>query len=151
MWFPYVQSLPRTIFCVLCAFSYEDICAIEYEDIRLELDRYIWLVSDAWQRLNPEAHSNSDRDAFDWAMSIVHSRTFGTAGKRGPSDVHLLAPLADMFNHGGDRCLRSFSGPFEKWDSVKWDVVPPEKSQTEQWEMQFVTSTPVPAGHEVMP
>ena len=150
MWFPYLQSLPRKILCVLCSFSYEDICAIEYEDIRSDLDRYIWLVSDAWQRLKPEAHSHSDRDDFDWAMSVVHSRTFGTAGKRGPSDVHLLVPLADMFNHGGDRCFRSFIDAFDKRDSVKWDIVPPEKSKTNQWEMQFVTSTSVSAYHEVM-
>ena len=36
------------------------------------------------------------------ALQVVHSRTFGTAGKEGGTAVHMLLPLVDFLNHGGD-------------------------------------------------
>ena len=36
------------------------------------------------------------------AVQVVHSRTFGTAGKEGGTAVHMLLPLVDFLNHGGD-------------------------------------------------
>ena len=35
-------------------------------------------------------------------MQIVFSRTFGSAAEGGGVGVHMLVPLADMLNHGGD-------------------------------------------------
>ena len=134
---------------MLCSFSYEDIKAIEYGDVMDELDYYIWIVVDAWQNLRADAHGNSSREDFEWAMSIVHSRSFGSAGKKGPSDIHMLVPVADMFNHGGDVCRGLFKEPFEKLDSVQWAILPPEKSTSGEWEMTFVTSTEITAGEEV--
>ena len=38
---------------------------------------------------------------------MVHSRTFGAPAKEGGTAVHMLLPLVDFLNHGGDEteCL----------------------------------------------
>lgn len=35
-------------------------------------------------------------------VQLVHSRTFGNASASGGVGVHMLVPLVDMLNHGGD-------------------------------------------------
>lgn len=150
-WHPYIESLPLRLPCLLCDYTYEDITAIEYGDIRSAIDSYVWLVSDAWQRLRPEAHGNSSREEFDWAMTMVHSRSFGTAGNRGPQDIHMLMPLADMFNHGGDICGGLFKEPFRKRDGAEWSLLPPEDASSSEWHMQFVASTDISPNEQVIP
>lgn len=39
------------------------------------------------------------------AMQIVQSRTFGNASPNGTVGVHMLIPLVDLFNHGGDEIV----------------------------------------------
>lgn len=45
-----------------------------------ELDRATWLASDTAAGLASAGHS---REQVDWALSIVHSRSFGAPGKAG--------------------------------------------------------------------
>ncbi len=55
-------------------------------------------------------------------MQVVHSRTFGTAAKEGGTAVHMLLPLVDFLNHGGDE-TECFPGDlFAPTANVRWAV-----------------------------
>jgi hypothetical protein len=125
-WYPYLNSLPSSVPAPMINFSWEDVQSIAYEPARRQLDKTIHLVSSAWASLPPTAASSQlTREEFDWAISIVHSRTFGTAGKAGGVGVRMLVPLVDMLNHSGDQDLSSStSAPVPTaTDNVRWDLV----------------------------
>jgi len=153
-WSPYLNSLPPLVPAPLVNFSWEDVQSIAYEPARRQFDKTTWMVSSAWSSLPPSAASvpsNASttstplpsREEFDWAISIVHSRTFGTAGKGGGVGVRMLVPLVDMLNHSGDQDLtnstRSGTSPGQRirgnsataaqspvataTDNVRWDLV----------------------------
>ena len=44
----------------------------------------------------------NDNHAHIAHVQLVHSRTFGNASASGGVGVHMLVPLVDMLNHGGD-------------------------------------------------
>ena len=58
-------------------------------------------------RLSQKGHKPSSARPF--AVQVVHLRTFGTAAKEGGTAFHMLLPLVDFLNHGGDEteCLPS--------------------------------------------
>lgn len=56
---------------------------IEYSDMADKIAFDNWLLVDSWQQLSPDATGGSTRDEYDWAMSIVHSRSFGAIGEGG--------------------------------------------------------------------
>jgi SET domain len=133
-WFPYLNSLPTSVPAPLVNFSWEDVQSIAYEPARRQFDKTAWMVSSAWASLPPGAATaavavdeatqkstppstttkseltSPSREEFDWAISIVHSRTFGTAGKGGGVGVRMLVPLVDMLNHSGDQDFTDNSG-----------------------------------------
>lgn len=49
-----------------------------------------------------QALGGASAEEFQWAMSLVHSRTFASAAATGGVGVRMLVPLIDMLNHGGD-------------------------------------------------
>ena len=51
---------------------------------------------------------------------MVHSRTFGTAAKEGGTAVHMLLPLVDFLNHGGDETECFPGDPFAPTANVRW-------------------------------
>jgi hypothetical protein len=124
-WSPYLNSLPPLVPAPLINFSWEDVQSIAYEPARRQFDKTAWMVSSAWASLPPGAISEKSnaspaapppplrtvpsREDFDWAISIVHSRTFGTAGKAGGVGVRMLVPLVDLLNHSGDQDLMSMN------------------------------------------
>ncbi len=55
-------------------------------------------------------------------MQVVHSRTFGTAAKEGGTAVHMLLPLVDFLNHGGDETECFPGDPFAPTANVRWNV-----------------------------
>jgi hypothetical protein len=141
-WYPYLNSLPTAVPAPLLNFSWEDVQSIAYEPARRQFEKTAWIVSSAWTSLPPGAASVGteqqlpSREEFDWAISVVHSRTFGTAGKGGGVGVRMLVPLVDMLNHSGDRDLSTTSNASSNskgggsqepvptaTDNVRWDVV----------------------------
>lgn len=85
-------------------FSWEDMQAIGYPPALSSLYEYQHLVGNAYSRLSAEALGGADRQQFEWAMALVHSRAFGCAAEAGGVGVRMLVPLVDMLNHGGDEC-----------------------------------------------
>ncbi len=55
-------------------------------------------------------------------VQVVHSRTFGTAAKEGGTAVHMLLPLVDFLNHGGDETECFPGDPFAPTANVRWAV-----------------------------
>ncbi len=47
---------------------------------------------------------------WQWALSVVHSRTFANAAPGGGVGVRMLVPLADFLNHAGDELQLGPSG-----------------------------------------
>ena len=74
---------------VLQRFEWEDIKEIEYQDLLGKLDYETWLLSHAWRRLDSAGHGGATREEFEWAMSLVYSRTFGMAAKEGEIPLSL--------------------------------------------------------------
>ncbi len=80
-----------------------------------ELDDYsrtAWLMVVTWLRLTECV----------CVMQVVHSRTFGTAAKEGGTAVHMLLPLVDFLNHGGDETECFPGDPFAPTANVRWAV-----------------------------
>ena len=61
-----------------------------------QLEHTTWLAASAAQQPGG-AHHAAPR--WDWALSVVHSRTFGAPGRGGGVGVRMLVPLVDMLNH----------------------------------------------------
>lgn len=63
-----------------------------------QLEHALWLASSA----GAADGGAFSRAQWDWALSVVHSRTFGAPGPAGGVGVRMLVPLVDMLNHAGD-------------------------------------------------
>ena len=53
-------------------------------------------------------------------MQVVHSRTFGNAAPDGSVGVHMLIPLVDLLNHGGDEIAMHDFGQYAVTSNVRW-------------------------------
>lgn len=56
---------------------------------------------------------------------VVHSRTFGSAARKGGVGVRMLVPLVDMLNHGGDEAQQHLSGAVVATDNVRCELFKP--------------------------
>ena len=133
-WLPYLCTLPRSVPSPLTEFSWEDIEALQYQPMLHLVHHSSWLASSAGHLLgggssphdasspddaSSSSNSNSSnssggfsQDQVDWALSVVHSRTFGAPGKEGAvavSDRHhsCAMSLCDPASAGG--CCASLS------------------------------------------
>lgn len=66
-----------------------------------------------------EALGGASEAEFQWAMSLVHSRTFASAAEQGGVGVRMLVPLVDMMNHGGDETEGLLTQPSLPTDHVR--------------------------------
>lgn len=89
-WYPYIQSLPEQVKCVSQTYEQDEINKITYQELINKLEHMNWVKEDAWTNMTPEAHGHSTKEEFEWALSIVHSRVFGTAGKEGFAIISCL-------------------------------------------------------------
>lgn len=126
-WAPYLSVLPDSVPSPLISFTWEDTWQIAYAPMRRKLDDAVWMAGAAWAALPSGAagKSNPTRSDFDWALSIVHSRTFGVAACGGGVGIRMLVPLIDMLNHAGDIVRTPFGAPApqcEATDNVRWDI-----------------------------
>ncbi|KAL0050877.1 hypothetical protein WJX82_009288 [Trebouxia sp. C0006] len=148
---PYLQVLPEHVPSPLCTFAWEDMPQIEVPDMTQQLHHASWLLSDAWPRLSPEATGGASREELEWAVSVVHSRTFGTAAKEGGTAVHMLLPLVDFLNHGGDETECFPGDPFAPTANVRWHLVaPPSDNPSEGFQMHLVARQDIPEGQEIL-
>eukprot|EP00210_Caulerpa_lentillifera_P001505 g1443.t1 len=149
-WYPYIQSLPPRVSCPLLDFTSSDLLGLDYNDVVEQLESYKAMVDKSWNKLELEAHGKATMDEYLWAMSIVHSRSFGTDGKRGPLGIHMLVPLVDMFNHGGDFYQVLYRKQIIKLDSAEWRLVRPELAQSGMWEMEVKASSSIEPNCEIL-
>lgn len=126
-WKPYIDVLPASVPAPAASFSWDERQRVAYEPMLKQMDTAVWFASDAWARLPSNAAGPSpSRASFEWALSVVHSRTFGLAAIGGGVGVRLLMPLIDMLNHAGDVALAPFGAAdphAQACDNVRWDVV----------------------------
>lgn len=76
---------------------------------------------------------------------LVHSRTFGfDAPEGGGEPFRIMAPVADMLNHAGDRSTPLFSGPGAvSLDHLSWRLVGPMYSASGGWEFEMRANRPI--------
>ena len=153
-WAPYLRVLPTSVPNPLTTFSWEDTQAIAYEPARRQLDNTSWLVASSSDSLPETAAGPAapSREIFEWAVSVVHSRTFGSAGRTGGVGVRMLVPLVDMLNHAGDEDQASIIGPAAvpqpvPMDNVRWDII--SKIGGEYF-MVLTTTRDIGAGEELL-
>jgi len=105
-----------------------------------------WMVPET-QRCGSPAPTNDQisavlggatSEAFQWAMAVVHSRTFANAARGGGVGVRMLVPLVDMINHGGDVTASGLMDDpaLIATDNVRWDLVSPERAPPGWWTME---------------
>eukprot|EP00467_Chlorarachnion_reptans_P022018 CAMPEP_0114492898 /NCGR_PEP_ID=MMETSP0109-20121206/3813_1 /TAXON_ID=29199 /ORGANISM="Chlorarachnion reptans, Strain CCCM449" /LENGTH=1080 /DNA_ID=CAMNT_0001669797 /DNA_START=430 /DNA_END=3668 /DNA_ORIENTATION=- len=118
--FSYIQALPKIVPSPINTFEWEQISQIEYGPAKNKLFEAHHVTSESYERLSREAHSASTREEYEWALSIVHSRTFRIPN----TEKRILVPIVDMLNHRGRETLRPFadgSGGVER-AKVNWNV-----------------------------
>lgn len=76
-WYPYLTVLPGFKPGLMHCASWEDISAIHYEPLRLELYNLLYSEDDFFRNLTPEATSHATQEEFRWAMGMAHSRWAG--------------------------------------------------------------------------
>ncbi|KAK9867596.1 hypothetical protein WJX84_003298 [Apatococcus fuscideae] len=150
-WFPFIQALPTSINTPL-DYEWEVLQQVEDPYMGQALDSAGWLTQDAYPRLDPHAIGNASREEFEWAHQVVLSRTFGSAGEDGGVGVRFLMPILDMLNHGGDQTPLLLSDPPMAMDDVRWNLVAPDSSGSEQdnWEIVLTANKAVQANDEVL-
>ncbi|KAK9805479.1 hypothetical protein WJX72_000563 [[Myrmecia] bisecta] len=149
-WAAYLQVLPAVVDGPLTTFAWGDFKEIQYDPMMEQVHAGSWLLSDAYPRLEGEAIGGATREQFEWAMSVVHSRTFGSAAEEGGVGVRMLLPLVDMLNHGGDETAFLLQDPSRPADNVEWELVSPQKSPSEEWEMVVSAKRDIQEGEEVL-
>eukprot|EP00887_Chlorella_sp_A99_P005016 scaffold4.g5016.t1 len=187
-WAPYLCSLPAAVPSPLAGWTWEDIQAVEYPHTLRDLDHASWLASSALHALGGGrggggsggsgegggaqkgggAHGDSGargsdaptREEVDWALSIVHSRSFGAPGKQGAVAVRMLVPLVDMLNHAGDVTVSDPGAPEPEaraFDNVRWDLDSPSAPAQAggggggegEWAMVVSATRDIGAGEEL--
>ncbi|KAG1666921.1 hypothetical protein FOA52_005981 [Chlamydomonas sp. UWO 241] len=150
---PYTQVLPKLVPAPMETLSWEQMQEIQYQPGKEALDKYNWLLADAYSSCSAEAlggkgDEKPSEEMFQWAMSVVHSRTFGNAAPGGGVGVRMLVPLVDMFNHGGDETESGMlNDPSHiPSDNVRWDVV----QSGDDWEMVVTATTDVEPGYQLL-
>jgi len=119
---PWLAVLPDHV-PSLFFFDWEEAREVQYAPVLAELDRYGLLVQDSLRAAGgtgSPALGGASREQWEWAMALVHSRSFGVLvhgpgggsasseaaevgeGGDGLALVRLMVPLVDMFNHSGD-------------------------------------------------
>lgn len=134
-YWPYLTVLPN--FCPgLIHASWETISSINYTPLRLELFNLTYSQDEYYKTLRPEAHAHSTPEEFRWALSMTHSRCFGSADPKGGVRVRMLLPLVCMTNHAGERALPYIGGPtIISMNNAGWQLVNPSSSPNGEWEM----------------
>ncbi|GAX76985.1 hypothetical protein CEUSTIGMA_g4432.t1 [Chlamydomonas eustigma] len=148
-YWPYLQVLPQQVPAPLETFCWEDMQDIQYGPGQASLHEYNWLVSDAYSRCTPKSIGGASQELFQWAMSVVHSRTFGNASPGGGVGVRMLVPMVDMLNHGGDVTESGMLADpnHSATDNVRWDVT---QRSDGTWEMVVSATQAVPAGYQLL-
>ncbi|KAG2440536.1 hypothetical protein HYH02_010414 [Chlamydomonas schloesseri] len=171
-WSAYVKVLPAQVPAPLETFGWEDIQGLRYPAAEEALHAADWLRADAAEAAGEQATGGLGVEDFNWALSVVHSRTFANAAPGGGVGVRMLVPLIDMMNHAGDEAeLLSPSavaggggggaeggdleglglgGPVVARDNVRWDLLPPGRSGSGGWAMAVSATRPLAPGQELM-
>eukprot|EP00667_Euglena_gracilis_P011887 EG_transcript_12166 len=151
-WAPYFACLPRAVPSPLGTFGWEAIKALQYPPVQSDLNELAWLLTDSKQQMTDAGllQSEEERDTFEWAMGLVHSRTFATAAREGGVGVRMLVPLMDMVNHGGDVYEGIPSrGIIRSTDNAEWKLRPPAEEGAGWW-MELRALRKIEEGEEVL-
>jgi len=149
-WRRYIAVLPAGVPSPLNSFSWDEMQEVQYQPARNAIYEADWLAADAYDRCGAEAIGSASAEEFRWAMSVVHSRTFGSASKKGGVGVRMLVPLIDMINHAGDWGGAINRGKeYVAQDIAAWELLPPDQSSCGAWEMVVKAIRPVEEGDEI--
>ncbi|KAG2446144.1 hypothetical protein HXX76_000741 [Chlamydomonas incerta] len=164
-WSAYVRVLPTQVPAPLETFGWEDITGLRYPAAEEALHAADWLRADAAEAAGEQATGGLGPEDFNWALSVVHSRTFANAAPGGGVGVRMLVPLIDMMNHAGDEAqlgpggeapagqealALGLGGAVVAKDNVRWDLLPPGRSGTGGWAMAVSATRPLATGQELM-
>ncbi|MEW5308892.1 MAG: hypothetical protein WDW38_000813 [Sanguina aurantia] len=151
-WSHYLAVLPAQIPTPVTTYSWDQIKAITYPPAANALHSAGALVADAFSHSSEESlGGDCDQERLAWAMSVVHSRTFGSAARKGGVGVRMLVPLVDMLNHGGDEAQQHLSGAVVATDNVRWDLRGPGVSgEGGGWRMEVSATRDVREGAELL-
>ena len=92
---------------------------------------------------------------LEWALTLVHSRTFASAAREGGVGVRMMVPLIDLLNHSGDQ-ERGAPGPSAEGrvaatENVEWRLRPPPGGdEGGVWYMELVTLNSVADEEELV-
>jgi len=153
-WAPYLAVLPEMVPSPLTTFSWEATQAIQYPAMDVDLNELIWITSNAKQQMckSGKLKTEEDMELLEWAMSVVHSRTFATAAKGGGIGVRMLVPVIDMLNHSGDEA-RGPPGQQKiiATENVEWKLRAPDPGDdTNNWHMNLVALRNIQEGEELV-
>ncbi|GAB4820987.1 hypothetical protein N2152v2_008033 [Parachlorella kessleri] len=150
-WHPYLQVLPERVPSPHTTFQWEDIQEIQYAPMLYDYNYAVWVANSAEQQLSPAATGGASAEELEWALSVVHSRSFGSPGEGGAA-VRMLVPLVDFLNHAGDEfqlgggaaLLGSAAG-----DNVRWDLEAPA-GEGGEWHMKVSATRDIEGGEELL-
>mmetsp|Transcript_3417 Transcript_3417/g.9820 ORF Transcript_3417/g.9820 Transcript_3417/m.9820 type:complete len:533 (-) Transcript_3417:2061-3659(-) len=148
----YLNVLPKSVPSPLTGFTWEEMQELQYQAVLTDVYETDWLAADGYSRSSPEAIGGASEEEFRWALSVVHSRTFGSASPQGGVGVRMMVPLVDMINHAGDWggvVNGAASKSVSPLDVVVWELVPPS-SDSGEWEMAVKAIRPIEEGQEIV-
>ncbi|GAB5372892.1 hypothetical protein AAMO2058_001703100 [Amorphochlora amoebiformis] len=100
-WAPYIRILPKSVDLPMF-WEQNDLDELELDAMKDMVTDYKYQLDQAWYEVE-QRYPDFTRELFDWAWSIVLSRSFSFETNSG--ERHALIPIADMFNHGSDTPL----------------------------------------------
>jgi len=150
-WAPYIGSLPRIAPSPVTTFDWAAIKELHYAPIQEALAELAWLITDSTQQMTAKGFliSDHEREVFEWALGLVHSRTFANSSKEGGLGVRMLVPFMDLINHAGD--VEQGLPPntsIRGTDNCEWKLRPPAKGETGWW-MELWARQPIAQGEEL--
>ncbi|CAG9466094.1 unnamed protein product [Pedinophyceae sp. YPF-701] len=150
---PYIDSLPSVVPGPVTTWSWDDVQSIQYPPVLNEIYETNFLIMDAFRNVGSSPDpvlSSIEFDDFMWAMSCVHSRTFGLPAKTGPGiGVRVMVPVVDMLNHAAAELDVMPSANWRAKDNLRWEVRSPERSDSDEWMFVVECIRPCAAQEEI--
>merc|ERR1712113_172920 len=105
-------------------------------------------ISKAYSHCPLSCHGGANLKYFSWALSMVKSRSFIIKGYH-EKDLHLLIPVADLFNHGGAD-VQPFKKSTEKTLSSNISLQIIRNKIKTEWQLIFKAHRKIICGEEVL-
>merc|ERR1712113_798726 len=121
---------------------------LEYPLIMKSIDRIQKNIIKSYLDCPLSCHGGANLRYFSWALSMVKSRSFTIKGYH-EKDLHLLIPVADLFNHGGAD-VQPFRKSTEKTLSSNISLQIIRNKIKTEWQLIFTAHKKITHGEEVL-